>query len=80
LPLPPSVGLEKLPPADEERKIAAPITGLVPFVTLISRMISPPGVTDVGLAAVATVKGGKGFTVIVVWAEPPRKPVSLATT
>jgi len=49
-------------------------------VTLIFRTISPPGVTDVGLAAVATVKGGKGFTVIVVWAEPPRKPVSLATT
>jgi len=44
----------------------APITGLVPFVTLISRTISPPGVIDVGLAAVATVKGGKGFTVIVV--------------
>jgi len=78
--LPPSVGAEKAPPAEEERKIVAPITGLVPFVTLISRTISPPGVIDVGLAAVATVKGGKGFTVIVVWAEPLRKPVSLATT
>jgi hypothetical protein len=60
------VGLEKLPPAEEVRKIVAPVTGLVPFVTLISRTISPPGVMDVGLGAAATVRGGNGIKVIVV--------------
>jgi hypothetical protein len=80
LPLPPSVGLEKLPPAEEERKIVAPVTGLVPFVTRIFKTISPPGVIEVGLGTAATVKGGKGVTVIVVWADPLRKPLSLATT
>jgi hypothetical protein len=78
--LPPSVGLEKLPPAEDERKIVAPVTGLVPFVTLICKTISPPGVIDVGLGAAATVRGGNGFKVIMVCADPLRKPVSLATT
>jgi len=78
--LPPSVGLEKLPPAEEERRMVAPVTGLVPFVTRIIKTISPPGVMDVGVGAAATVKGGNGIRVIDVWVDPLRKPFSLATT
>jgi len=78
--LPPSVALEKLPPPEEERKMVAPVTGLVPFVTRIIRTISPPGVIEVGLGAAATVNGGNGVRMIDVWAEPLRNPVSLATT
>ena len=72
--------VEKVPPAADERKIEAPVTGLVPFVTLICITISPPGVIDAGLGTAATVKGGNGYTVIVVCAEPLRKPDWLATT
>ncbi len=80
MPFPPSVGLEKLPPAEDERKIVAPVTGLVPFVTRIIRTISPPGVIETGLGEAATVKGGNGFRVIVVRADPLMKPFSLAIT
>jgi len=66
LPFPPSVAVEKLPPPEEDRKIAAPFTGLVPFVTRIIKTISPPGVIDVGVGAAATVKGGNGVKVIEV--------------
>jgi len=60
--------------------MVAPVTGLVPFVTRIIKTISPPGVMDVGVGAAATVKGGNGIRVIDVWADPLRKPFSLATT
>ncbi|TMI18525.1 hypothetical protein E6H32_05545 [Candidatus Bathyarchaeota archaeon] len=80
MPFPPSVAAEKLPPSEEDRKIVAPCTALVPFVTRIIKTISPPGVMDVGVGAAATVKGGNGVKIIKVCADPLRKPFSLATT
>ncbi|TMI51088.1 hypothetical protein E6H13_09550 [Candidatus Bathyarchaeota archaeon] len=58
----------------------APVTGVVPFVTRIIRTISPPGVIETGVGEAATVRGGNGFRVIVVKADPLKKPLSLATT
>jgi hypothetical protein len=78
--LPISDGVEKVPPPEDVRLMLAPEIICVPFDTLMSRTMFPPGETDGGLGTTATVNAGRGLTMMLVCAEPLTKPDLLATT
>ena len=75
-----STGVEKPPPPDEAMLIVAPEIDSVPFDTLMSRTMLPPGETVEGLGVTDTVNVGRGFIMILVCPELPTKPALLAAT